>query len=342
MAASAMVQAQNAVRVFEKYFGPLPYGRLAITQQPDFNFGQSWPTLVYLPVSAFLDSTQRWRLMGASAFKFANFIEEVTPHEVSHQWWGHMVSWATYHDQWLSEGFADFSAGLYLQMTEQKPDRFNRYWERQRQRILEKNEYGLSGNDAGPVWMGLRLDSFKSAQAYNRVVYAKGGYVLHMLRQLMRDPKNSDTEFIAMMQDFVKTYANRSASTEDFKAIAEKHMPPGLDLERNHRLDWFFRQWVYGTEIPKYRLEYSLTQQEDGKTLLKGALTQSGVSETFRMMVPLYAEIDGRIVWLGLLSAAGSTTGKEFRLALASKPKRVFLNAFQDVLASEATSTISH
>src|SRR5262249_27568341 len=149
--------------VFEQFFGKIPYGRIAITQQPQFNFGQSWPSLVYLPVSAFLDSTQRYQLMGANAFRFAQFIDEVTPHEVSHQWWGHAVGWATYHDQWLSEGFADFSAGLFLQATN-KPgsSEYPNYLERQRKRVIEKNNFGLRANDAGPLWLGLRLDTFKS------------------------------------------------------------------------------------------------------------------------------------------------------------------------------------
>src|SRR5262249_7690272 len=61
---SSMVDAQNSMRIFTHWFGEAPYGRIAITQQPQFNFGQSWPTLVYLPVSAYLDSTQRWMLLG--------------------------------------------------------------------------------------------------------------------------------------------------------------------------------------------------------------------------------------------------------------------------------------
>jgi hypothetical protein len=90
MAQNALVDAQNSMRVFQKLFGDAPYGRLAVTQQPQFAFGQSWPTLVYLPVSAFLDPTQRWQMMGAQSFKFTEFIDEVTPHEIAHQWWGHM------------------------------------------------------------------------------------------------------------------------------------------------------------------------------------------------------------------------------------------------------------
>jgi hypothetical protein len=117
LAQSAMVDTINSMRVFETWFGKLPYGRLAITEQPEMFFGQSWPSLVYLPLTAFLDPTQRWELFGAMSHRLGQFVDEVTPHEVSHQWWGHGVGWASYHDQWLSEGFADFSAGLFLQFT---------------------------------------------------------------------------------------------------------------------------------------------------------------------------------------------------------------------------------
>jgi aminopeptidase N len=66
-----------------------------------------------------------------------NFIQEVTPHEVAHQWWGHIVGWASYHDQWISEGFSDFSASLFLQYTEGgKLDKYLKFWENQRKAIL--------------------------------------------------------------------------------------------------------------------------------------------------------------------------------------------------------------
>lgn len=185
-----MVEAQNSMRVFTHWFGPAPYGRIAITQQPEMFFGQSWPTLVYLPIISFFDSTQRWRLFGMQS-SLTEFIQEVIPHEVAHQWWGHIIGWASYHDQWLSEGFSDFSASLYLQATE-KPDRYLTFWKRCQEKILTKNEFGKRANDAGPLWMGLRLNTFKTPHAYNQLVYPKGGYVLHMLRWLMyeRHPSN--------------------------------------------------------------------------------------------------------------------------------------------------------
>ena len=157
----ALTQTRAQLQVCSYYFGKIPYEEIHITEQPDFNFGQSWPNLVYLPISAYTDSTQRWMLFGQINAKFTGFVQEVTPHEVAHQWWGHAVGWASYHDQWLSEGFAEFSAGLFLQQAvgpDWRKDYID-FWERLRKRILEKNNFGVAPNDAGPLWMGLRLAS---------------------------------------------------------------------------------------------------------------------------------------------------------------------------------------
>jgi hypothetical protein len=327
-----MSQAQNALRIFSLWFGKSEFDRLAVTQQPAFNYGQSWPTLVYLPISAFLDSTQRHQLVGANqSSSFAEFIDEVIPHEVSHQWWGHMVGWSTYHDQWLSEGFAEFSAGLYLQLTEKDPAKYLRYWDHAREALVAKNNFGRRPIDAGPLWMGERLVMFKNPRAYQMVVYRKGGYVLHMLRALMWDPKEGDKYFREMMQDFVATYMNRNASTEDFAAIVQKHMRPALDMG-DHTINWFFNQWVYGTAVPKYKFDYTLTPQADGKTLLKGSLTQSEVTPEFAMFVPLYLDFDGSLVRAANLRMVGNTTNDKLEILLPKRPRRALINAFHDVL----------
>ena len=137
------------------------------------------PSLVYLPISAYIDSTQRWLLFGQINSKFSGFVQEVTPHEVAHQWFGHGVGWASYHDQWLSEGFAEFAAGLFLQqaMGPKWQKDYIDFWERQRHSILDKNKFGVAPNDAGPLWLGLRLISPHSEGGYQGVTYSKGAYV---------------------------------------------------------------------------------------------------------------------------------------------------------------------
>ena len=160
MSKRVMAEAQMSIRIFSHWFGQLPYGRIAITQQPQFSFGQSWPTLVYLPVSAFLDSTQRWTLLGGDSYRFSHFIQELTPHEVAHQWWGHIVGWSSYHDQWLSEGFADFSASLFLQFAHKNTDKYLQFLRRWKDAILEKNNHGLCPNDAG-----VQIDAARTTSA---------------------------------------------------------------------------------------------------------------------------------------------------------------------------------
>jgi hypothetical protein len=334
MAQNALVDAQNSMRVYSQMFGPAPYSRLAVTQQPAFTFGQSWPTLVYLPVSAFLDGTQRWSLMGGEAFRFSEFILEVTPHEVAHQWWGHMVGWASYHDQWLSEGFAEFSAGLFLEYTE-KPAEVQKFWDRLHTEITAKNNFGNSPNDAGPIWLGLRLSTPKDPGGYRGMVYPKGAYILQMIRMLMRDDKTGDQDFSAMMKDYVQTHLYKNATSESFLAVVAKHMKPIMDLDGSHNMDWFRREWIYGTDLPKYRLDYSLKPSADGKTHLTAKLTQGEVANDFVMRVPIYLDFDGRVIKMGSILIKGNVTTPEINVDLPKRPKRVLLCANHDVLAAE-------
>lgn len=111
-----------------------------------------------------------------------------------------------------------------------------------------------------------------------------------------------------------------------------------MDLDGNKRMDWFFNQWVYGTELPRYRLEYSLTAEPDGKVMLKLTIKQSGVSERFKMLVPVYLDFDGKWMRLGEATIIGNSTTPEFKVRLPQRPKRVAINSFHDVLAVESVS----
>jgi Peptidase family M1 domain/Carboxypeptidase regulatory-like domain len=331
---NTLIDSENSVKLFNYWFGNLPYGRLAVTEQPQMFFGQSWPSLVYLPLTSFMDSTQRYELFGEFTFNLAPFIDQVTPHEISHQWFGHAAGWATYHDLWLSEGFASFAAGLFLDATG-KHAGYLKFMQGQREQILEKSNFGIRRNDAGPLWLGLRLMTWKAQAAYFAVVYAKGGYVLEMLRSLMWDPQTKDQAFIDMMHDYMSSGFNKNLTTEDFRAIVTKHMTPVMDMAGDHTMNWFFDQWVYGTEIPKYRLEYSVQSTPGGKTVVTGKLTQSEVSDNFRMKVPVYAELDKKTIRLGLVYVEGNSSSKEFKVTLPQKPKRIAANLNYDILAAE-------
>ena len=333
----ALDQTRAQMQVCTFYFGRAPYDNINITEQPNFNFGQSWPSLVYLPISAYLDSTQRWMLFDKIDQNFTGFVREVTPHEVAHQWFGHSIGWASYHDQWLSEGFAEFAASLFLQQAvgpKWQKDYID-FWNRLHKELLDKNNFGVAPNDAGPIWLGLRLDSPHSEQAYQGVTYAKGAFVLSMLRSLMRADNTTsgdpDQAFIDMMHDFTNSYRDRPASTESFEEIAAKHITPQLDLQKNGRLDWFFREWVMDTEIPRYSLKYEVQPAEGGRFKIHTEITQSEVDPNFAMFVPVFADFGQGMFRLGQIAVVGNST-RQANFTVAKQPKKVELNSYKDLL----------
>ncbi len=337
MAKSALADTQNATRIYNAYFGKLPYTRVAMTQQPFGNFGQAWPTLVYMPFTAFLDTTIRMQMMGARGAT-DDFWKYVGPHEVAHQWWGHVIGWTSYRDQWMSEGFAEFSASLYVQHV-RGMEPFVDFWESHRKEIVDSHPAtnGKQPYTIGPVTQGFRLSGAKTGAVYRYLVYPKGAYILHMLRMLMFSPQTQDQAFIAMMKDFIQTYYNRDVSTEDFKKMVDKHMLDAMNLGGNGRMDWFFNQWVYGSEVPSYTFEYSL-KDEGGKPTLSGKLTQSGVSDGFMMTVPIYLDFGKGWARLGQVALVGNAS-KEFKVPLPERPKRAAANALNDVLCVNMTNS---
>jgi hypothetical protein len=147
----------------------------------------------------------------------------------------------------------------------------------------------------------------------------------------MPDDKEHDKAFIAMMHDFVDSHRERAASTESFKAIAEKHMTKMMDLGGNGRLDWFFDEWVYGTQVPRYHFDYQLTPADGGKVKLHMTITQSEVDEHFAMIVPVFIDFGKGMIRLGQTPIIGNAT-RSVDVLLPSQPKKVALNAYKEIL----------
>lgn len=336
IAKSALADGTNTARVCSAYFGRLPQDHVAITEQTQWSFGQSWPSLVFLPYLAFLDGTTRQELgLGNTS----SFVEQVGLHEFAHQWWGHLVGWSSYRDQWLSEGFAEFSAGLVLEHTGGLR-KAGAFWERARRWIVAKPPQSSLANDAvGPMTQGFRLATRKNPAAYDAMVYAKGAYVVHMLRMLMRDPASPrpDEAFQAMMKDFVSTNAGKSPSTRDFQDALERHMVPALNATRDGKADWFFQQWVYGREIPRLAISLELAKQDGDSYRLKGTVAQEGVTEDFQTLVPIYVEFGkGELSRFGMVPLKGTRAYPvDVVLHLTKKPKRVVANALHEVLTRD-------
>lgn len=323
------VETSNTLKVFQTYFGPFPYKQIAVTNIIG-DYGQGWPGLLYLSWITFLDSTQRHALGVRDQEQLTDFFRG---HESSHQWWGNQVGWKSYHDQWLSEGFADFSGILYVQYRQNMKEALGR-WRKEKELLHVKDLNGHMIESLGPIWMGHRISSSVTGPgSYQDLIYSKGALVLQMLRMQLMDPRNADSDHIFkdLMHDYCKTFDNQAASTEDFKAIVEKHMTRSMDLDGNHKMDWFFNQYVYGMGIPQYRLHTSLEATPDGKTHLTGELTRSGVPEPWKDSIPLYVHVGDKTLRLGSIAAAHSREPLDF--VLPGKFDRVSINDYEDMLA---------
>jgi hypothetical protein len=332
----ALAEGELAVQLYTDYFGPSLFKHMQLTQQTACSYGQSWPELVWIPICYYFDTTVRHSLGLDQADR--GYWKVVTAHEVAHQWWGHTVGFASGRDQWMSEGFAELSASLYISMIEKNPKKFIEFWNDERELLLERDAQGFRAIDVGPLTMGYRADNSRTGFGVTRrLIYPKGAYILHMIRMMMWDQKTGDQNFKDAMQDFVKTYSGKAATTEDFKAMMEKHMTAAMDLEGNHRLDWFFNEYVYGTALPTYKIDSTFSKDANGDVVLGFKITQSGVDDKFRMLVPIYLELaDGRTVNLGhaRLTGNSSVDQKVPLKGLKDVPKRALVNYNDDVLAS--------
>lgn len=324
-------EAEAAVNIYSDCFGTLPYKQLAITQQPFYDFGQAWPTLIFIPITAFLPAIQRQILGMNDGFYTRSFFQLVCAHEVAHQWWGHWVGFSNYRDQWLGEGLAVFSSSLFAQKV-YGVGNMNSYFEELKEQLISKNRKGIRPIDMGGLDIGYRLDTGKTGAASQAVIYGKGGYIMHMLRMMMWNPKEGDTRFLSMLKGLLKTHANGFLTTDDFQAQVEKEMTPQMNLRGDNRMDWFFEQWVRGTELPRYAIDYQLTQGEDGKPMAQFTIKQSQVSDNFVMLVPVYAQFGEKIQRLGQVRIKGNTGTPTLSIPLPEKPKKLLLCAMHDIL----------
>src|SRR5262249_2497578 len=177
---------------------------------------------------------------------FQGFPEFFLAHEVAHQWWGDAVGWSNYHEQWLSEGFAQYFAALYAQ---------HRRGDGTFASVMRQmRKWSLDQSDQGPVYLGYRLGHIRNeGRVFRALVYNKGATVLHMLRRLVGD----DSFFRGLRRLYTESRF-RKASTEDLRHA--------MEAESDRSLERFFERWIYSSALPRlkfaYRVEPSSTGQE--------------------------------------------------------------------------------
>ena len=190
-----------------------------------------------LPTTPFV-----WRDDPASFDDFPDFF---LAHELAHQWWGQAVGWQNYHEQWLSEGFAQYFAALFAER-HRGPEVFGDI-------IRQLARWTLSESDQGPVYLGYRLGHLRGdSRVFRALVYNKGGAVLHMLRRLL-----GDDVFFAGMRRFYREHKFRKASTESLRRA--------LEAESGRSLESFFARWIYGQDVPTATIKWQVAG--DGKTV---------------------------------------------------------------------------
>ena len=229
----AAARAADIALFYESLVGDSPYSSFTVAiVESDLPGGHS-PGYFAMLNQPLPSSPLVWRNDPAA---FSNYPEFFLAHEVAHQWWGQAVGWRNYHEQWISEGFAQYFAALYAQ--HQKGD------ETFIGMLRQLRKWGIDSSDQGPVSLGYRLGHIRGeSRVFRALVYNKSAAVLHMLRRL-----SGDEAFFRGLRRFYRDSRFRKVGTEDFRLAMERET--GLSLER------FFQQWIYGSAIPRVKVGY--------------------------------------------------------------------------------------
>jgi hypothetical protein len=326
--------AKNTVEFYDSLLGPYPFSSLKITQFPGPD-SQGWPGLIYLSSYTFLTPEQRQQL-GLSDFLKAFFGTLMLRHEVAHMWWGHEVFWDTYRDQWLLEALANYSAILMTEgdHPELEPVVLLGY----RDQLLSKR-YGRDLFDAGPVTLGMRLNSAKFPDAYLSIAYGRGTWLVHMLRCMLDDAAKSprgrtrisgDDLFIQVLRKLLADHQNSAVSTADFIHAFEAVLPEPVRFEGRKSLDWFYDGWVNGTSVPAIDVTGVKFTKQGEEQFVSGDLHQKYAPDDLVTSVPLYVQTAEKLEYVGRVFAVGAET--HFRLRTKSIGRKLVVDPYHTVL----------
>ena len=253
----AAAYAATAVKEFTYFitlYGVPNSNVLRVVELPDGTVPSAWAPEVAALSSRGITPQTNYRLL-------ANAI--------AHQWWGTSVSPASHNDWWLEDGFARYSEARYIESAAGQSAL---------EEAVKDMSVGALSYDTVPLSSVGRLDMF--SPDFQSLTTDKGAMVLHMLRWVIGDQK-----FDQSMRDFYSQFANKQATSDDFRSVVEK--------DYDQKLTWFFSQWLDSTGAPEFKSKYTIYRLGNNKGFrIVGQIAQD--LDLFRMPVELKIETDGK------------------------------------------------
>jgi len=315
--------AAETLTDLSQMLGPYPFSSLALTENPNAT-SQGWPGLIFLSIKI----TPVDRII---------YSEVMMPHELTHQWYGDEVSWASYHEQWLLEALANYCSLLLLERN--RPADVQFLLEGYRQILNKESKDGRRQVVAGPVTLGARLSSSMFPDGYEIIAYGRGTWLMHMLREMLRDasrtaenPSGDDKIFLALLRTIVDRYQGKEITNADFEKAIEEVLPQSLWFENHKSLDWFFDGWVNGTAFPQLELSGVKFSRGAGAATVTATIRQNSAPPDLVTNVPVYGVAGEHQVYLGRVFAEGDET--RFTLPVPADVKRLVLDPYQTVLTA--------
>ena len=286
--------ASTAIKEFTYYitqYGNAPSTSLKVVELPDDTVPSAWAPEIAAMAGNRISEKINYRLL-------ANTI--------AHQWWGVSVSPAAKDDWWISDGFARYSEARYVESAAGQAGL---------EEMVKDMSVGALAYDTVPLSSTAKLDYF--SPEFQTVVTDKGAMILHMLHWLLGEPK-----YLKVMRDFATKFAGKSASTDDFRELAEEAY--------GDKLTWFFSQWLDSTGAPEFKLKYTVYRLGNNKGFrVVGQVEQD--LDLFRMPVQLKIDTDGkteekRIEVVG--------TNSPFTIETFGRPRRISIDPDNNVLTN--------